>query len=481
MKLTAKAAQALRRQIKTTLADEGFDGKFADLDSVIEFIDDNGLTFKAGKESLDKKMLMNILGGSIELEPAEEVEGNEYDEEEKMEEEDKPKAADLNRINAGIAKSKGSFHIGNAEYKGYDRKADRGQTVFRDGKTADLFMASLRYGAAKGGGFDYPLMKRDVEMLRKAGSTSDLSEGGSLIPVEVIQDIEEIKEQYGLARRIANFTATPSRAIDITVSDEGDGPTVGWVGENPSSTTEASVTLRPYTVVAKKLFGRYRVSTEIFRTPGIGMVDFIAREFVRDAEKSVDEAYFAGDGTSTYGTNFGVRAKLAAVDASVANIPGLVDIGAGWTNMTLSDLESVPGLTGKGDVSNCRWVFGREFFYQAVWPLIRGGASGIHTGSSAADIEGGPNMRLLGYPVEIANAGFPTATANNSVVGLFGDFRRGSHLHEVSNASSFSTSEHRYADTDQIGCFYRTEVGMAVYGVGNTSNSGCIVGLTTTS
>jgi HK97 family phage major capsid protein len=480
MKLNAKAAQNLRRQIKTTLTDEGFTGKFADVDAVCEFVEDNGLTFKAGGKELDKKMLMNILGGSIELEPAEDVvEGDAMEEEidePKMADEDKPKAGSMNRINAKAAKSHGSFHIANPEYTGYDRKASQGKSVFRDGKTAELFMASVRLGASKGGGFDYPLRKADETMIRKAGSTADLSEGGSLIPVEVQQDIQEIKEQYGIARQLANFTSTPSRAIDITVSDEGDGPDVEWTGENPSSTTEASVTLRPYTVLAKKLFGRYRVSTEIFRTPGIGMVDFIAREFVRTAEKKVDNAYFQGDGTSTYGTNVGIRTKLIdnGVAGSNAGLAGSAD--GTWTAITLADFEEVMGLTGKGDTSAYQWCMGRLFFYQVVLPLIRGVG-----GTAMPDVESGPGFRLHGAPVVLSDVGFPTSAANNSVVALYGDFRRGSHLHEVSNSSSFSTSEHRYADTDQIGLFYRYEAGMAVYGHGSASEAGCIVGLATTS
>jgi|GEM_PF-3628993 len=478
MKLNAKAAQNLRRQIKTTLTDEGFTGKFADVDAVCEFVEDNGLTFKAGGKELDKKMLMNILGGTIELEPAEEVEGDAMDEPvdepKEMDEEDKPKAASLNRINAKAARS-ASFHIANPEYTGYDRKASQGKSVFRDGKTAELFMASVRLGAAKGGNFDYPLRKADETMIRKAGSTADLSEGGSLIPVEVQQDIQEIKEQYGVARQLANFTSTPSRAIDITVSDEGDGPDVEWTGENPSSTTEASVTLRPYTVLAKKLFGRYRVSTEIFRTPGIGMVDFIAREFVRTAEKKVDNAYFQGDGTSTYGTNVGIRTKLID-NGNAGSNAGLVDGGAAWSNIGLGDIENVMGLTGKGDPTNYQWVMGRTFFYDTILPLIRGVG-----GTTIRMVEEGPGLQIGGYPVVLSDVGFPTSSANNSVVALFGDFRRGSHLHEVSNSSSFSTSEHRYADTDQIGLFYRYEAGMAVYGHGSASEAGCIVGLATTS
>ena len=83
MKLSKKAAQDLRRQIKTTLRAEGFDGKFGDIDAVWEFVESEGLELKAAGESIEKKMLMNILGGTIELEPAEgAVEGDAMDEEE---------------------------------------------------------------------------------------------------------------------------------------------------------------------------------------------------------------------------------------------------------------------------------------------------------------------------------------------------------------------------------------------------------------
>ena len=487
MKLTAKAAQALRRQIKTTLADEGFDGKFADIDSVIEFIEDNGLTFKAGKESLDKKMLMNILGGSIELEPAEEVAGDEYAEEEpKMVGEDDEEKGKSVRAKMAETVSRTSARNNYAKQL-YASKTNRGEAGFASAEAAEIFGAWVRKASLPClNRKDAPRVanayqesgesRRDSEILKahygsKAAGTVDPTLGGSLIAEAFDTNLIIIKNEYGIARQLADVISGFEQVHNYTV--DGADVAAYWVSES-QAVTESDNAFLPQRIVANKLSALGRASMEIYLKPAVQIADKFATSMLRAIYQKEDLAYIDGDGSGTYGGTVGLKKRLLDLDGTPANINGLEIVATNWSGVTYAALTGLMGRVTKGNEANKKFVCSSRFYHTIIQPLKNSSAGG----TTRAEIESGFRFQFEGYEVVIDNSGAtPTATGTGDIPLYFGDFSLSSKMLEVSNSMRFDVSEDVYFETDEVAMKYREQVGFNVHGQGTAAEAGSYAGL----
>jgi len=492
MKLNAKAAQNLRRQIKTTLTDEGFTGKFADVDAVCEFVEDNGLTFKAGGKELDKKMLMNILGGTIELEPAEEVvEGDAMDEEvdePKMADEDKPKSAssiksgDLNRINSKAAQSFGkpTFSIGNFAHKRYNQKAAHGfgarQSVkFSSADAAEHFAAVIRLTATKGR--HYSQRGTDLEIIGKTQTSSTDSAGGFTFNPEFLPELTNLRNEFGLARRLgrvrnmSNDTfSEPNVTAYQTVYKPGEG-----VAITASDATFANIQL-----IAAKYATLTKISNELLNDSALNIADEIAQISMQSLAKIEDYQYFGGDGTS--GTpDFdvtGIRAALADIDTNPEDGAGVqLASGNAWSEVTRADID---GLMGKLPVrfhQNASFVCHPYFYFDVMVPLL--GQVGTTASATQIEVEGELLYSWRGKPVYFdESGGMPSAEANDSMPLLFGDFDQGTRIGVVQGGMTVAQSEDRYFEEDAVAVRVTERRDIEVeFGVGTTTDAGPLCAL----
>lgn len=368
---------------------------------------------------------------------------------------------------AGSGRTPESYVLA-AERKSYNRKAARGETVFNDAEEAEVFGAFMRqwiyknsYGNLKPS--DYGQMKRDKEIIRKAGSTVSATGGSAYIPEEFSSQLIELREQYGVLPGLLGTEPMSSGMLPIP-RNTADA-TVTWTGENVTATASDD-TSDQIQLIANKLLGISVQPFERMNDSAIRVGDIIGRGFAREAARKIDEAGFNGDGTSTYGGFTGFRAAISNLNATAANIAGLVvSAGSTFETLTQTDFDSVLArIPAYADTPQCCWVMHRTAFFAAYNRLakVAGGTMYMEM------LKGKPVYFINGYPVKFAQVmpKVPVTTAKK-IMALFGDFGQAAKYGEVRNSMALASTDQLYFDKDQIAIRFRQRVAINVHDVGN--------------
>lgn len=295
--------------------------------------------------------------------------------------------------------------------------------------------------------------------------------GGYLVPTEFSNDIIDLKEMYGVARRVAGVE--PMSSDTKIIPRRASGLTAYFVAE-AGSITASDMGWDQVQLVAKKLAVLARFSTEVNEDSIIDFANKLANEIAYAFANKEDECFFNGDGTSTYGGIVGVRAALLGVDGTIGNIQGLqVGSGNAYSELALVDFEGVVGrLPEFADTGNARWVVSRSFYWNVMVKVML--ASG---GVTASEIENARNKIYMGYPVEFSQV-MPKTEGNSQVAALLGDFSKGA-IFGSRRDTTIALSEHSRFANDQIEIRGTERFDVNVHGVGDTTNAGPIVGLIT--
>ena len=298
--------------------------------------------------------------------------------------------------------------------------------------------------------------------------------GGYLVPEEFAGDIINLVEQYGVFRANARVVSMSS---DTRVQPKrAGGITAYFVGEG-SSITSSDNSFENVRLTAKKLAVYTRLSSELNEDAAVDLGAWVAAECARAFAQKEDECGFAGDGTSTYGGIVGARAALRGVDSSASNIAGLAVQGTGntYSALVLGDFRNVVGkLPQYADTANAAWYVSRTFYHTVMAKLAD--SAGGNTNETIA--VGGPREPLfMGYPVRISQA-MPSATGTSQVCALLGDLSQGAFFGDR-RGIGVSLSEHDAFQADELALRAVERFDINVFGVGDTSNAGPVVGLIT--
>ncbi|MFZ9311562.1 MAG: phage major capsid protein, partial [Arenimonas sp.] len=294
--------------------------------------------------------------------------------------------------------------------------------------------------------------------------------GGYIVPQEFANDVIDLREMYGAARRVAKVV--PMGEETRLVPRRRSGLTAYWVGE-ASAITASDKNWDQVQLVAKKLGCLALFSSELNEDAMVNLGDDLAGEIAYAFAYAEDSAYFNGDGTSTYGGITGCREKLKGVSGTIANIKGLkVGTGNAYSELVLADFHGVIAKLPLYARNGARWVVSSTFFDTVMHPLQT--AAG---GNTVVDIANGGQARFLGYPVEFAQV-MPTAEANSQVCALLGNFMLGSTIGDRRQITIALSSEYKFAE-DQLAIKGTERLDMVVHDVGDTSVAGPIVGLIT--
>jgi HK97 family phage major capsid protein len=302
---------------------------------------------------------------------------------------------------------------------------------------------------------------------------------GNLVPEEFSSDLIDLREQYGVARRL--FRHVPMASDTIVIPRRSGGLTTYFVGEG-SAVTESNKTWDNVRLTARKLGAITRWSSELSMDSVIGLGDDLAREIAYAFTKTEDDCAFNGDGTSTYGGITGVCTKLQDVDGAGTDSSGLVT-GAGneYSELTLNNFHSVLGkLPMFARTPNVTWVASNTF-YHTVMERLAAASGGVTWGEIKAG--SGPQPMFLGLPVTISMQ-MPVTQANTQVCALLGDFSLGAAFGDRQQ-DSIAFSEHAYVNSESV--FERDQIAIRgierfdinVHDVGSSSSPGPIVGLQT--
>jgi HK97 family phage major capsid protein len=298
-----------------------------------------------------------------------------------------------------------------------------------------------------------------------------LGEGGALVPIEMATWIIQKLGIYGRFRRnVITFPMgsssmlVPKIETDLTVYSPGEGVEI----------EDSDMSFRQLSMVPRKFACLCAVSNELVEDSIIAVGEIIGASMARSIAKKEDEIGFCGDGTSTYFAMTGITGMLRAVDPVIANIKGLI-VGAGnaYNELTLADFEDVIAILPDDADDNAKWYVNRKFYYAAMHRLAL--AAGV---ANLFEILSPTKQRFfLGYPVEFTSV-MPGVEGNSQICAILGDLAIGAYIGERRELTIARSTDVLFKN-DQLAIRGAERIAINVYGCGDTSDAGPIVGLIT--
>jgi HK97 family phage major capsid protein len=306
---------------------------------------------------------------------------------------------------------------------------------------------------------------------QKDMGTTGQTTGGALVPAEMTTWIIQKLGKYGKFRKHAQVVtlgsssqSVPQVTSDLTIYCPGEGAEI----------TKSDIGVNLVTMTPKKFCCLTVVNRELDEDSYIGLGEIVGASITRSMAKKEDECGFMGDGTSTYFAMQGIVGALRAVDDTIGNIKGLkVGSGNAYNELTLEDFEGVVAILPDDADDGAVWFCSKKFYYTVMYALAR--AAGV------ADLFGiltdKKERFFMGYPVEFVPA-MPSTEANSQICCLLGDLSLGAFLGERRQLEIARSDEVLFGN-DQIAIRGTERITTNVYGVGDTSEAGAIVGLIT--
>jgi HK97 family phage major capsid protein len=315
------------------------------------------------------------------------------------------------------------------------------------------------------------------------GETGVTSNGQVLVPEEFDRDLIDLRETYGVARKL--FGRRTMSSDTLHTPKRSSGLTAYFVNEHAVG-TESNMTWDDIQLVAKDLMILSRYSNQLSMDAVISIGDTLAGEIAYAFALKEDQCAFRGDGTSTYGGIRGVTVLLDSVDGAGTNSAGLKIQGTSntWAAQVMGDFQAVIGLLPQyADTPNACWVCHKAYYSEVMLRLLI--ASGGTQMLEAQNGDRRPRPLFLGYPVEFSQV-FPGVTATTGVMCALGDFSLGAMFGDRQQ-TSIAFSEHGTVggesvwERNQIAIRGTERFDISVHGCGTSTTPGPIVGLATAS
>lgn len=267
----------------------------------------------------------------------------------------------------------------------------------------------------------------------KAQSEGTNSAGGFLVPDPLEAAIVDVRQEYGVCRKVAhNF---PMTSDTMNIPSLTSGSTVYYPAEN-AATTESSAVWGNIACTATKRAALMKWSNELGADALFSLADTLSDYMGRALGIREDTEFIQGDGTTAFGSVTGLDAE-----GSHSNQTGAGDT---WAELTLADLVNTAGLLGDKYHARASWIMSRQFYSQVVLRVIA--AAGGNTIDSLG--VGSTGAQLLGYGINFSDQA-PTSTGVSQESCWFGDWDGGVAFADRSGIE-IATSEHVNFAEDQI-------------------------------
>lgn len=297
-----------------------------------------------------------------------------------------------------------------------------------------------------------------------------------LIPDEFSMDMIDLREQYGLVRRL--FRREPMTSDRKVIPRRLGGLTAYPIGEGAAG-TESTKTWNQVGLTAKDWMVLTRFSSQVNADAAINIGDDLAGECSYAFTYAEDNAGINGDGTSTYAGITGVRAKLTGTGTA-----GVVTQATSntWSALVLGDFNNlIAKLPLYADQQSPVWVC-HKAFYAGVMQKLELAAGGNTIREIAAGDRSFRPM-FLGYPVEFSQV-MPAVTAVATLSCLLGSFTLGAafgdrQVDSVSFSEEANVGGQSLWERNEIGCRATERFDINVHDAGDATNAGPIVGLKT--
>lgn len=241
--------------------------------------------------------------------------------------------------------------------------------------------------------------------------------GGYLVPEEFLTTIVDLREEYGVARRVTSVTPMSSETATFPI--KATGLSAYPVGEGESG-TQSQLTWRQGLLNARTWQVSTAYSMEVSEDAIVSMADELANDMARAFAFSEDDSLFNGDGSKeNYHGILGVKKRIT--DSGTASIVTAPTGEISFKTLTLGTFENAVGLLPEFAGMQPAWFISKVGWATSMLRLQM--ASG---GTDAAQVAAGGQYQFLGIPVVIV-PGTILPTAQTGLTSTFhaylGDMR----------------------------------------------------------
>lgn len=294
------------------------------------------------------------------------------------------------------------------------------------------------------------------------------SAGGYLVPTEMEQSVIDLRESYGLARRLCR--RRPMASDTKSIPKRTGGVTAYFVNEDNDGVTASDKSWGNVNLVAKTLAALSLISKNLEEDSIIDVVDDLAQEMAYAFATKEDDCWLNGDGTSTFGGMQGLRTLFdATAYSSRVTAASGHDTFAEYDN---ADLSSV--MAGVADFPgiNPVWVCSKTFAENVFGRLKR--AAGGNTGS---DLDARARYGYGGYDAYTSELMPKVGTsAVTTVEAFFGDFSMSSSFGDR-RGIAIEVLRERYAEKLQVGILGHERFHIVNHDLGTTAVKGPVAAL----
>lgn len=292
------------------------------------------------------------------------------------------------------------------------------------------------------------------------------SAGGVLVPVEMEQAIIDLRDEYGVARRLCHIRPMASDQLQIP---RRTGGTTAYFTNDSTSTdvTKSDKSWDNVNLVAKKLMAETAISSDWSEDTMINAVDDLAKEMAYAFTLKEDNCYLIGDGTSTYGGMLGLKPAFEATAYS-----SRITLATGhdlFSEVDASDISlvmaGIAAYAKRGSVFLCS-----ESAKQLIFSRLKASAGGNTVGTLGMPA----SDEYLGYPI-ITSEVLPSAntTLASKAMFFFGNFAMASSF-GVRRGIEVQLLREVYASKGQIGVLSSERFDIVNHDLGSTSVKGPI-------
>lgn len=270
---------------------------------------------------------------------------------------------------------------------------------------------------------------KESQEFMAAQEIGDDTKGGYTVPSPLAAELINLIKDYGIVRNVCRNIAMT--ADTWRVPKQNSHTTIYYVNE-AESITESELTMEQTTMVAQKMAGLVKLSTEVTEDSLINMIDTVIRDLAWGFAKAEDENLFTGGSLYTGG----IQGDASVSDANVASVAAL----------DLTDFTDCTVRSGQQRGLRPEWYINPTLYHGKVRDLLN--AAG---GNTMDILQGGQKPTLLGYPVNFTHT-LPGAGASTSgdCLAVFGDLGV-SHYWGSRRALEFRVLNELFAVTDQVG------------------------------
>jgi HK97 family phage major capsid protein len=303
--------------------------------------------------------------------------------------------------------------------------------------------------------------ERNVE--ERALSSNDNAKGAVFIPETFASTVIRLVDQFTAIPQQANVIPMSSNTLYIPRRTGGN--TAYFVNDN-TETTASDMATDNVLLSTKDCRVATRVPNSLIEDSVIDLAGLVAQEFALALSRKIDDAGFAGDGTSTHGGIRGIQWRFENEALAGENDSGESSLSA----LTIDDFVETVGKLPSYARPTAAWYVTPQVYSTCMLPLM------LEKGLSAAEIAGGVSEgRFLGYPVYFNNS-MRTAPTSDQVVALFGDMKMSTHF-GLRSQIGVRASTDRYIEFDQTYFVASVRFDVVTSDIGDGTTAGPVVSL----